>query len=614
MSLYEQYQSERTSTPVSSKSSGGSSLYSQYLAEKSVNQTPPASTTTTPSFWDKTKNFIASSISKVPILAPGTNLETLTKTAQGIVKGFKETPITPKSGTVSDLITHPLQANISAIKNTAKAFGDAFSSGFDNVSKDFSKITDNHSSLLQKGVSVGEAGLHTVNSIFGMALSPLQGLASVPGVGYAVDGVNKLFGAISEGASSGSESQLDQMPLSQETKDTLRPLVRETSALVAQIVAGEVGGMAVKGVKGKISDFKALTDNAKTIADVISKDKALEAIKPKTEPSLYEKYQTETAKIPLLTKPTEPLLLTEGVKPTEIQGQGFTMKEKASKYELERGKAINAYQEALTKYNEKPTVTGRLKVQRLKEVRDTYLQKTAPTPTSEVLPTLAGEKVPTLTTPEVTLAQTKLAEVKPTIAPEITTPPQPIKGTGDAFTSRVFERMKAENPEVLTGDLQVNRVKLQEDAQRATDLIEKNKQEAFDIAMGKKTSADVLSTSVNIALTEKALADGNNALAARLIKNRSLEQTRRGQELVAERGSIADNSTSRYVKELLASRLEALGKDYLTDIKETVTRKSDKTKATRVIDDKVRELESKIKSKKLDARTALDLLDKLTCV
>ena len=100
-------------------------------------------------------------------------------------------------------------------------------------------------------------------------------------------------------------------------------------------------------------------------------------------------------------------------------------------------------------------------------------------------------------------------------------------------------------------------------------MIAESKQKAFDVAMGKETLPDITSTAVNIAMSEKALADGDMRLYGRLVRNRSLEQTRRGQEIVSERGSVTDNSTARYVKELVASRLDALGKNYLSGLKET---------------------------------------------
>ena len=139
-----------------------------------------------------------------------------------------------------------------------------------------------------------------------------------------------------------------------------------------------------------------------------------------------------------------------------------------------------------------------------------------------------------------------------------------------------------------------------------------DKQKAFRIAMGAETLRDILSASTNIAMAEKALEEGNKELFSRLIVNRSMAQTRRGQEIVAEKGSVTDNSVSRYVKELIAQRLENVGKRYLTNLKEGKI--SNKEHATKVIDRKVTKLEKEIKTKKLSVKTALELLSELECV
>lgn len=192
--------------------------------------------------------------------------------------------------------------------------------------------------------------------------------------------------------------------------------------------------------------------------------------------------------------------------------------------------------------------------------------------------------------------------------------PKPIEGkTNEQLASRVFERMKAENPK-LEGELGYNPIKLKEDAQKAVELIATDKQKAYDIAMGKETSTEITSTALNIAMAEKALQDGNYNLYTKLIKNRSLEQTRRGQEIVAERGSVSDNSTSKYVKELIASRLEALGKKYLSDLKDKLTKTTDKTRGMKIIDREIAKVERQIKIKKLDIKTAFKILDELTCI
>jgi ppGpp synthetase/RelA/SpoT-type nucleotidyltranferase len=192
-----------------------------------------------------------------------------------------------------------------------------------------------------------------------------------------------------------------------------------------------------------------------------------------------------------------------------------------------------------------------------------------------------------------------------------TVAPKPVETKNDTFTSLVFERLKQEHPESLKGDLEATRVNMETDAKKAVELIATDKQKAFNIAMGAETAKDVTSTSVNIAMAEKALDERNYQLYARLVKNRSLEQTRRGQELVAEKGSVTDNSTSRYVKELISARLEKLGSKYLGELR---VRKTPKARATEAIDAEVKKVEKQIRSKKFTTKDALVLLDKLACV
>lgn len=219
----------------------------------------------------------------------------------------------------------------------------------------------------------------------------------------------------------------------------------------------------------------------------------------------------------------------------------------------------------------------------------------------------------TTTKPKVKTSTTETSKDTPVETPTAGAP-KPIENKVDTqLSSRVFERMKAENPS-LEGELGYDPIKLKEDADKAVELLATDKQKAYRIAMGAETSPSITSTSVNIAMAEQALKEGNNELYAKLITNRSLEQTRRGQEIVAERGSITDNSTAKYVKELLATRLENVGKGYLSDVKNVVKKTTNKGKATKVVADEVSKLEKKIKNKKLDVNDALKLLDEIACI
>ena len=233
-----------------------------------------------------------------------------------------------------------------------------------------------------------------------------------------------------------------------------------------------------------------------------------------------------------------------------------------------------------------------------------------PTPTMEEA--MAQQVAATPSQEPVEVAAETKQEVPATPVEEASTPK-----SDTTFTSRVFERIKEERPDLLQGELLIEKTNLQADLDRAADLIKKDLQKAYDIAMGKEQASDVLSTSVSIALSEKALQEGNYAMYAKLVKNRSLEQTRRGKEIAAEKGSVTDNSTARYVKDLLSIKLEALGDKYLSTIKDvegSKVKRSRKQKAVDIIDEEVNKLDKKIKAKKLDVKTALSLLDKLKCV
>lgn len=182
------------------------------------------------------------------------------------------------------------------------------------------------------------------------------------------------------------------------------------------------------------------------------------------------------------------------------------------------------------------------------------------------------------------------------------------------FESRVFKRLKAEHEE-LEGDLKYDINHAKEDIEKATKLIEEDKNQAFRVAMGiEEAPAGQTSARVNIIMAEKALSEGNNALFSQLTKNRSLKQTSRGQEIEAEKSSVTNNDTARYVKELISARLEKLGSSYLGDLKKTVTKKSGKMKAIEVIKDEVKKVRKQInRTKEMDLEEAQALLDSLMC-
>jgi len=198
--------------------------------------------------------------------------------------------------------------------------------------------------------------------------------------------------------------------------------------------------------------------------------------------------------------------------------------------------------------------------------------------------------------------------------PEIKLPKaKPAKGDAK-LSSRVYERIQAEHPE-LKDNVSYNKMNLKADAERAVNLIKEDKAKAYRVAMGAEDSPHVTSTSANIAMAEKALEDGNHSLYSQLVKKRSLDQTRRGQEIVAEKGSVTDNATSRYVKELIKSRMENYESSYLKGIDDTLGIKREKKGFIKRLDREVEKATTHLKKvgKEFDMEAAQKLIDSLAC-
>lgn len=208
----------------------------------------------------------------------------------------------------------------------------------------------------------------------------------------------------------------------------------------------------------------------------------------------------------------------------------------------------------------------------------------------------------------------KVGSSEPTTELPVETQGKPAKSPERiAQQSRVFERLQQEHPEALEGTLEYTKINLEKEAEVATDLIANNPQKAYRLAMNLEESPDVTNTAVNIAMSDKALLDGNYTLYSNLVKNRSLAQTRRGQEIVTEKGSVTDNSTARYVRELVSTRLEKFGKTYFEGITGKLVKKSNKAKSIEAIDNVVSKAQKRMTNKELDIKEAQSIIDALMC-
>lgn len=224
--------------------------------------------------------------------------------------------------------------------NLQKQFYDKTIGNFTNTIKDtvgrfdtYNQVAmDQHSSALQKGVALGEAGVGVLNTVFSPITSAMGGLESIPIIGHVANGINRIFSAIGSGGSELALQGLDRLPISQQTKDELHPLVSELSALATQVIAGKLGTDVMPKIKEKSTEIlNKINQDVQT-----NKGEPLQAGEtPSTQPVItpnnvkggfldnVQTPQVETT--PTEVKPVEtPVNAYHGTQSTEITGQPKT--------------------------------------------------------------------------------------------------------------------------------------------------------------------------------------------------------------------------------------------------------------------------------------------------
>jgi hypothetical protein len=127
-----------------------------------------------------------------------------------------------------------------------------------------STIQDQHASALDKGVAVGEAGVGTLNALFSIITTPLTVISKVPGVGYAADLVNSIFGAVGAGGQDAAQDALAKAPISDTAKAKLKPLVGQLGSLATQLLVGKAGTEIIPDIADKSQEVaQAVADTAK---------------------------------------------------------------------------------------------------------------------------------------------------------------------------------------------------------------------------------------------------------------------------------------------------------------------------------------------------------------
>jgi hypothetical protein len=134
---------------------------------------------------------------------------------------------------------------------------------------------------------------------------------------------------------------------------------------------------------------------------------------------------------------------------------------------------------------------------------------------------------------------------------------KPVISRGKLRESSAFKRIQERLSEETQNIPTYNQLNLAEDTRNAIDFLDKYPDKAKRIALGLEyPPPGITETAISIAVSEQAILDGNYKLAAQLETVRSLRQTRRGQEIVAERGRFGVDTPSYFIRQVLDARMQ----------------------------------------------------------
>lgn len=182
--------------------------------------------------------------------------------------------------TLSELQNDPLtlKANPSNwLSDVTNAIGSAISRSVKSLANTFPAIgiTGITPTAPKTPTDALTQGLESINSTAGLAFSPISALFSVakdtPVLGSVAKLIELPFSAIGEGGSYIGGQIVDQLPISQQAKDQIKPGIQEIFALAGQLALGKIVEIAPE-VKDSLikrfgeKDANTIIEKAKTLA------------------------------------------------------------------------------------------------------------------------------------------------------------------------------------------------------------------------------------------------------------------------------------------------------------------------------------------------------------
>lgn len=186
----------------------------------------------------------------------------------------------------------------------------------------------------------------------------------------------------------------------------------------------------------------------------------------------------------------------------------------------------------------------------------------------------------------------------------------PVEVEGKVRQSRAYQRVFDRLKNATEGDANYNQMSIAKDTASALAFVKANPEGASKVALGVLPPPEgITETAISIAVAEQAASQDNFELQAEVERSRSLRQTRRGQEIVAEKGRFNQNSPAHFIGQVLDARLEHLRGSYPRFALKNSARKD----ASAIIDAETVTLRKKMKKQQEKTQLAQQVIDLLTC-
>jgi hypothetical protein len=155
------------------------------------------------------------------------------------------------------------------------------------------------------------------------------------------------------------------------------------------------------------------------------------------------------------------------------------------------------------------------------------------------------------------------------------------------------------------------------------EYVNNNPNEALQVAFGLKAPpVGQTETAISISLADKALEIGNIELWNQLEASRSLRQTRRGQEIVSERGRFDNDSPHSILAKVMDKKLDILGDKVKGGVMkefelENGRKPTNKEAAIKHIDKEAIKIQKEVTKQRATAKSKLDrmveVIESLRC-